>query len=90
MKQVRKLLSCLMRNIASGVNILTTDSKLEKRRLLWSTYIELTGFGKVTCSNINQKRVIINPQDQPDPITTIFTGSAEAGSKSFRGKYVLR
>lgn len=53
-----------------------------------SDSIELTGFGKVTCSNDNQKRVIINRQGRPDPITRIFTGSEVAGSRSFKGKRV--
>ena len=37
-KQIRKLFSCLMRDISEDINVLTTNSKMEKRRLLWSTY----------------------------------------------------
>ena len=37
-KHTRKLVERLMRDISLDVNVTTTNTKMEKRRLLWSTY----------------------------------------------------
>lgn len=47
-KTVGKLLfDCLMRGIVENINFLTTNSKLEKRQLLWSTYNNINTWFKL-------------------------------------------
>ena len=47
-KTVGKLLfDCLMHGIVENINFLTTNSKLEKRQLLWSTYNNINTWFKL-------------------------------------------